>query len=73
MESDLIDLELDVEELTKDPKFLTQTIPKHRVLITENDTNMHQNPTELHEFNYNDTPDKKNDLSTEAMELYRMS
>ena len=69
IESDLIDLELDVEELTNDPKFITQTIPKHRVLITEND----QNINEPHEFNYTDIPDRKNDLSTEATELYRMS
>ena len=71
--SDLIDLELDVEELTKDSKHLTQTIHKHHVLLTENEPATYQNLTEPHNFNYSDIPDKQKDLSTETMELYRMS
>ncbi|KAI6650422.1 Centrosomal protein POC5-like [Oopsacas minuta] len=68
MESDLIDLSLDLDELSKEPKYQTDTIPKHRVLQTNTD--------DVTEFVYDGFPVRKNvnnELSTDAIELYRIN
>ena len=68
VESDLIDLALDFDELSKDQKQQTQAFTTHRVLQTDTD--------DVTEFVYDDIPLKRNtnnELSTDAIELYRIS
>ena len=75
-ESDLIDLELDSEEFARETKSVpTQPPVTHHMLLTEMDRGMQQsNNTDFHLITeVSERQPASNEISTDAIELHRMS